>query len=139
METQHKVPFTLDRRRTISPIVSTDWLEQNLESPNLVIVDIRNLAAWIWDCHADEDGTCAYYTYKDTAILGEMAFGAIRGPRDNQDQEIIVYCGLGGYGSAWWFVPTQVLGYKDVKLYDGAIQEWGPGYLDNPMVAYRWE
>ncbi len=94
---------------------------------------------WIWDCHANEDGTCAYYTYKDTAILKEMASGAISGPGGDQDQEIIVYCGVGGYGSAWWFVLTQVLGYKDVKLYDGAIQEWGPGYLDYPMVAYQWE
>jgi len=96
-------------------------------------------APWIWDCHANKDGTCAYYTHKDTAILKEMASGAIRGPRGNQEQEIIVYCGLGGYGSAWWFVLTQVLGYNNVKLYDGAIQEWGPGYLDYPMVAYRWE
>jgi thiosulfate/3-mercaptopyruvate sulfurtransferase len=96
-------------------------------------------APWIWDCHANEDGTCVYYTYKDTAILREMASGAIRGPRGNRDQEIIVYCGIGGYGSSWWFVLTQVLGYKNVKLYDGAIQEWGPGFLDYPMVAYRWD
>jgi len=96
-------------------------------------------APWLWDCHANEDGTCAYYTYKDTAILGEMASGAIHGPKGKHDQEIIVYCGVGGYGSSWWFVLTQVLGYKNVKLYDGAIQEWGPGYLDYPMVAYRWE
>jgi thiosulfate/3-mercaptopyruvate sulfurtransferase len=94
---------------------------------------------WIWDCHANEDGTCAYYIYKDTATLEAMASDAIHGPRGNRDQEIIVYCGLGGYGSSWWFVLTQVLGYKNVKLYDGAIQEWGPGYLDYPMVAYRWE
>jgi thiosulfate/3-mercaptopyruvate sulfurtransferase len=96
-------------------------------------------APWIWDCHANEDGTCAYYTYKDTAILKEMASGAIRAPEGNQEQEIILYCGVGGYGSSWWFVLTQLLGYKDVKLYDGAIQEWGPGYLDYPMVAYQWE
>jgi thiosulfate/3-mercaptopyruvate sulfurtransferase len=96
-------------------------------------------APWIWDCHANEDGTCAYYTYKDTAILKEMASGAIRAPEGNQEQEIILYCGVGGYGSSWWFVLTQLLGYKDVKLYDGAIQEWGPVYLDYPMVAYQWE
>jgi thiosulfate/3-mercaptopyruvate sulfurtransferase len=96
-------------------------------------------APWIWECHANEDRTCAYYTYKDIAILGEMASGAIRGPHGNLDQEIIVYCGIGGYGSSWWFVLTQVLGYKNVKLYDGAIQEWGPGFLDYPMVAYQWE
>ncbi len=96
-------------------------------------------APWIWDCHANKDGTCVYYTYKDTAILGEMASGSIRADHGNRDQEIIVYCGLGGYGSSWWFVLTQILGYKNVKLYDGSIQEWGPGFLDYPMVAYQWE
>ena len=42
----------------------------------------------------------------------------------------------GGYTSSWWFVLTQVLGYEDVKLYDGAAQEW-VRYYD--MVPYEWK
>jgi thiosulfate/3-mercaptopyruvate sulfurtransferase len=55
--------------------------------------------------------------------------------KDNTD-EIIVYCSIGGYSSAWWFVLTQILGIKNVKLYDGSAQEW-IRYAD--MVSYRWE
>src|SRR4030042_4484949 len=38
--------FASVQSRTISPIVSTDWLEKNLGSPSLVIVDIRNPAVY---------------------------------------------------------------------------------------------
>ncbi len=31
------------RQRGIDPIVSTDWLEKNLNNPNLVIVDLRKV------------------------------------------------------------------------------------------------
>jgi thiosulfate/3-mercaptopyruvate sulfurtransferase len=54
-----------------------------------------------------------------------MAAGVVGGPRS---QEIIVYCGVGGYASSWWFVLTQVLGYENVKIYDGSAQEWAKSY-----------
>ena len=160
-DSPHVLPGTYRGDANEEMIVSGEYVQRNLSK---IIIDTRDAdvyygeriepntprkghipsarslpAPWIWDCHANKDGTCVYYTYKDTAILREMASGAIRGPQDNWDQEVIVYCGLGGYGSAWWFVLTQVLGYKNVKLYDGSIQEWGPGFLDYPMVAYQWE
>jgi thiosulfate/3-mercaptopyruvate sulfurtransferase len=74
---------------------------------------------WIWKHNFD--GT---YTYKDPKTLGKMASGVIGKPTDIRRQEIIVYCGVGGYASAWWFVLTQVLGYDDVRIYDGSAQEW---------------
>ncbi|MBN2040459.1 MAG: sulfurtransferase [Spirochaetes bacterium] len=39
-------------------------------------------------------------------------------------REIIIYCGVGGFTSAWWFVLTQILEYKNVKFYDGSMQDW---------------
>ena len=41
----------------------------------------------------------------------------------DKDREVIVYRGV-GYASSWWFVLTQMLGYKNVKFYDGSAQEW---------------
>jgi thiosulfate/3-mercaptopyruvate sulfurtransferase len=76
-------------------------------------------APWIWN--HNPDGT---YTYKDSKTLGKIASGVIGRPEDPGSQETIVYCGVGGYASAWWFVLTQVLGYDDVKIYDGSAQEW---------------
>ncbi len=38
--------------------------------------------------------------------------------------KIIVYCGVGGYASSWYFVLTRVLGFDNVVMYDGSAQEW---------------
>lgn len=81
-------------------------------------------APWIWRA----DGT-----YLDTQTLGKMAQGVIRGSKNH---EVVVYCGVGGYGSAWWFVLTQVLGYQNVKLYDGGAQDW---VRSHQLYPYRWE
>jgi thiosulfate/3-mercaptopyruvate sulfurtransferase len=80
-------------------------------------------APWIWN--HNPDGT---YTYKDLKALGKMASRVIGQSEDSRGQEIIVYCGVGGYASAWWFVLTQVLGYDDVRIYDGSVQEWIRNY-----------
>ena len=53
-------------------------------------------------------------------------------------QEIIVYCGVGGYARAWWFVLTQILGYRDVKFYDGSAQDWTRD-PEMPLKMYQWE
>lgn len=80
-------------------------------------------APWMWN----EDGT-----YKQKEVLEEMASGVIDG---NKGKEVIVYCGVGGYASSWWFVLTQVLGYENVKFYDGSAQDW---VKNNFMAAYKW-
>jgi thiosulfate/3-mercaptopyruvate sulfurtransferase len=90
---------------------------------------------WLWN--AGED----YYTYKDPAVLEDMAAGVVGGqicgwwgcfPR-----EIIIYCGVGGYASTNYFVLSEVLGYENVKIYDGSAQEWTQA--GNPVVLYEWE
>jgi thiosulfate/3-mercaptopyruvate sulfurtransferase len=81
-------------------------------------------APLIWHLNAD-DGT---YTYKDAATLRAMASHVIGQSVDPGNQEIILYCGVGGYTSSWWFVLTQVLGYQNVKFYDGSAQDWERNY-----------
>lgn len=61
------------------------------------------------------------WTYKDIAILKNMATGVVG---NDLDKEIIVYCDSGRVASAWWFILKQVLGYKNVKIYDGSMEEW---------------
>jgi thiosulfate/3-mercaptopyruvate sulfurtransferase len=79
---------------------------------------------WLWSSEG---------IYKDTNTLRKMAFGVTgwSGAR-----EIIVYCGVGGYASSAWYVLTQVLGYPNVKFYDGAAQAWSKTEV---MVPYRWD
>jgi thiosulfate/3-mercaptopyruvate sulfurtransferase len=82
---------------------------------------------WIWKLDGES------YIYKDAEILNAMASGVIGKHKAN---EIIVYCGVGGYGSSWWYVLTQVLGYDNVKIFDGSAQEWARYY---DMVPYQWD
>ena len=42
--------------------------------------------------------------------------------------QLIVYCGVGGYASTWYFVLTRILGFDNVVMYDGSAQEWSRYY-----------
>ena len=42
-----------------------------------------------------------------------------------KDKEIITYCQTGVRGAHTWFVLTQLLGYPNVRNYDGYWEEWG--------------
>jgi thiosulfate/3-mercaptopyruvate sulfurtransferase len=41
------------------------------------------------------------------------------------DDDIIAYCRIGERSSHTWFVLTNLLGYKNVRNYDGSWTEWG--------------
>jgi thiosulfate/3-mercaptopyruvate sulfurtransferase len=48
------------------------------------------------------------------------------------DKEIIAYCRIGERSSHTWFVLTHLLGYPNVKNYDGSWTEWG-NLVDAPI------
>jgi thiosulfate/3-mercaptopyruvate sulfurtransferase len=90
---------------------------------------------WLWT-FIDGIGT-----YKATDVLEDMATGVVGrqvcGWWGYFPREIIVYCGVGGYASTNYFVLSEVLGYENVKIYDGSAQEWTlAGY---PVNLYEWE
>jgi len=41
------------------------------------------------------------------------------------DKEVITYCGIGERAAYTWFVLKYLLGYPNVKSYDGSWLEWG--------------
>ncbi|NLD38929.1 MAG: sulfurtransferase [Desulfatiglans sp.] len=41
-----------------------------------------------------------------------------------RSQELIFYCGAGPFSSVWSYLLTEMLGYTNVKVYDGSMQEW---------------
>jgi thiosulfate/3-mercaptopyruvate sulfurtransferase len=41
------------------------------------------------------------------------------------DQDVIAYCRIGERSSHTWFVLTYLLGYNNVRNYDGSWTEWG--------------
>ena len=69
-----------------------------------------------WGQAANEDGT-----FKSADELAELYGGkGIDGGR-----ETIAYCRIGERSSHTWFVLTQLLGYDNVRNYDGSWTEWG--------------
>jgi thiosulfate/3-mercaptopyruvate sulfurtransferase len=73
--------------------------------------------------------------YKNADELKALVVGVAG---DDPSKEIIVYCGAGGYAAVAWFVLNDVLGYQNVKIYDGSAQEWtaDPGAT---VAEYVWE
>jgi thiosulfate/3-mercaptopyruvate sulfurtransferase len=63
-----------------------------------------------------EDGS-----FESAARLGSYARARIGG---NLDRQIIVLCCNGQFASSWWFALSEVLGYRNVKIYDGSMEEW---------------
>ena len=69
-----------------------------------------------WATAANPDGT-----FKSAEELLEIYGGRGITP----DKPVIAYCRIGERSAHTWFVLTQLLGYPDVKNYDGSWTEWG--------------
>jgi thiosulfate/3-mercaptopyruvate sulfurtransferase len=70
-----------------------------------------------WAQAVAEDGT-----FKSPEALKEL-YGS-KGINDDTE-EIVAYCRIGERSSHTWFVLTQILGYDNVRNYDGSWTEWG--------------
>jgi thiosulfate/3-mercaptopyruvate sulfurtransferase len=64
----------------------------------------------------DDDGR-----FRTASELAER-FAALGDPTDRQ---VITYCTIGARAALAWFVLTEILGYPDVRVYDGSWAEWG--------------
>jgi thiosulfate/3-mercaptopyruvate sulfurtransferase len=69
-----------------------------------------------WGKACNEDGT-----FKSTEELQQLYGSAGVTP----DKAVIAYCRIGERSSHTWFVLKHLLGYPDVKNYDGSWTEWG--------------
>jgi len=62
-------------------------------------------------------------TFKSTADLQEL-YGS---QGVTPDKDVVAYCRIGERSSHTWFVLTYLLGYPQVRNYDGSWTEWGNG------------
>jgi thiosulfate/3-mercaptopyruvate sulfurtransferase len=69
-----------------------------------------------WSQAANEDGT-----FKSADQLKQL----YQGKGVTGGGEVIAYCRIGERSSHTWFVLKYLLGYDDVKNYDGSWTEWG--------------
>ncbi len=77
---------------------------------------VRGAQSIPWGTAANQDGT-----FKSpaelTALYGDKGITA--------DKNVIAYCRIGERSSHTWFVLKYLLGYPDVRNYDGSWTEWG--------------
>ncbi|MEP0547002.1 MAG: sulfurtransferase [Rhodothermales bacterium] len=70
-----------------------------------------------WSRAAAEDGTFKSREELEAIYLDEQGLDA--------KEDTIAYCRIGERSSHTWFVLKYLLGFKDVKNYDGSWTEWG--------------
>jgi thiosulfate/3-mercaptopyruvate sulfurtransferase len=120
-----------------------DLFKMKIADPNLVLVDVRSPAEYTgeitappeypnehaqrgghipgavnipWGQAIREDGT-----FKSAEELKQLYSSKGVVP----DKRVVTYCRIGERASVTWFVLKHLLGYKDVKVYDGSWTEWG--------------
>ncbi|MEI6610810.1 MAG: rhodanese-like domain-containing protein [Deltaproteobacteria bacterium] len=59
--------------------------------------------------------------YKDKAALAALAEKATG---KDLNKEVVLYCDTGKTATSWAFIMTEMLGYKDIKVYDGSSMDW---------------
>jgi thiosulfate/3-mercaptopyruvate sulfurtransferase len=69
-----------------------------------------------WAQAVKDDGT-----FKDASALKEL-YGS---KGITADREVIAYCRIGERSAHTWFVLKELLGYPNVRNYDGSWTEWG--------------
>jgi thiosulfate/3-mercaptopyruvate sulfurtransferase len=117
-------------------------VQDRLDNPNVGLVDVRSPQEFTgeilappglpetaqrgghipgaanipWASAVADDGT-----FKSPVELQEIYGGKGIVP----DKEIVTYCRIGERSSHTWFVLKYLLGYPDVRNYDGSWTEWG--------------
>jgi thiosulfate/3-mercaptopyruvate sulfurtransferase len=126
------------------PAIATDWdyVVSRVEDPSTMFCDVRtpdehagvdvraerggHIPGSVnieWREAVREDGT-----FLDARTLAELYQRAGFTP----DKEIITYCQSGVRGAHTWFVLSELLGYPNVRNYDGSWTEYG-NRADSPI------
>ena len=120
-------------------IVSTDWLEQHLEAPDIRIIDSswyfpqekRNAEQEFLECHIPGASFFDIDKIKDNDSdlphmlpPSEMFNSTIRKLGIGDGHKVVIYDGLGMRSAArlWWMF--KVFGYSDVVVLDGGFPKW---------------
>jgi len=146
-ETNYKVTTTYEEFRAYYDEVKR-IVEQ--KDANYVLVDVRSPKEYTGEVtappeypmeHAQRGGhiPSAKNIPWATAVNEDGTFKSVEELRSiyeskgvTKDKNVIAYCRIGERSSHTWFVLKYLLGYKNVKNYDGSWTEWG-NMIRNPI------
>ena len=127
-----------------------DYVKESLNKPGKVLVDARSPAEFSGEItappeypneHAQRGGHIpgavnipwSKAVNENGTFKSEEELSALyRSQGATRDMEIITYCRIGERSSFTWFVLKYLLGYSNVKNYDGSWTEWG-NMVRNPI------
>ena len=110
-------------------LVSTDWLEDHLDDPNVRIIEVdedtasfdkghvRNALKWDWstDLHTEVGRD-----FQDQAGFSRLLSEAGVGP----DTTVVLYGGNNNWFAAYAYWLLKLRGFDDVKLVNGGRKKW---------------
>ena len=109
-------------------LAETNWLERNLDNPNLRIIDCRNDPDAYYEGHIHR---AVYMDYKDTKdkcdechILtpeqAEKVFGNLGVGDEN---EVVIYDDVGSYSARVWWTLFHY-GHENIRILNGGWKKW---------------
>lgn len=133
--TEYRVPAPDSKLRILSPEV-----QSSLKRPDQVLLDVRTSAEYRGDLYLMEPPTgdergghipgAVHIEHiltlnEDGTFKSADALQALfQGHGITADKEVLPYCAIGGRSACAWFVLKYLLGYPQVRNYDGSWREW---------------
>ncbi len=123
-----RLELTGEEGKIIGKLAAPAHLPQEQAQKKGHILGAKNMP---WSRAVKEDGT--FRPQNELRDLYEGQLGLL------PDQKTFVYCRIGERSSHTWFVLRELLGFKDVRNYDGSWCEYG-SLIDVPIeLEYRSE
>ncbi len=115
-------------------------VESHLDDPAVTVLDVRTpeeyLGERFWPSGGSEPGGRAGHIpgatlfpandlVDETGAFADRHVLADKYASLDSGQTIVTYCTIGARAATTWFVLAHLLGWNDVRVYDGSWAEWG--------------
>lgn len=118
-------------------LVDSQWLMDHLAAPTVrVVVEVEMSPEPYKNAHIP--GAVFWNILTDTKMAPSNQwkhcrhFSAASSQGVTADKDVFPYCAIGGRSAYIWFVLKYLLGYPEVRNYDGSWNEWSR--LSNSLI-----
>lgn len=112
-----------------SALVTADWVEENLDNPNVVLIEVDEDTTAYDKNHIK--GAIRFNWHTDLTqpvrhdVLTKEQFEALLGANGiSNDTEVVLYGGNNNWFAAYAYWEFKLYGHENVKLLDGGRKKW---------------